>query len=379
MTHYVTFPEGIPEAPIENLVLNLVDQAGDAGAVSRLVSQALAPLDGSPAALFDTDPLLDYRAQRPWVNFDNGKLVGLWHDGLVLSHARDMEGNAFLHLHGMEPDFHWEALVADMLDIVERFGVRHLYSFAAIGSSTPHTRPADMIVRHSSVKSDPEVLEANFWFQSSFADFVEFQTSRLDLEMTNVAVRVPMYLAGHHYSAGAAGALRMVGSISGLKFPVGDLDQDSAQQHEELEELMKQNEELQNLISALESDYDAEGPSRGFIAAPQEVLTVPSVDEIGKAAEQFLAQVETAASPARADQYDPQGLIRRIAKFRKSDSLQDSVVVAPDSSEQDPARPRRGKHARPVEELPVEELPVEESPVEDRPVDESEQSPADES
>lgn len=318
MAHYVSFPDEVPEGPIENLVINLVDPATDAGAVSRLIAHSLAPLDGQPAALFDTDPLMDYRAQRPWVNFEDGKLVGLWRDGLVLSNARDMEGQPFLHLHGMEPDFHWEALVSDMLDIVERFGVRHIFAFTAIGSATPHTRPADMVVRSSDPDTNPEVLEANFWFQSSFADYLEFQTSRLDLGMTNVAVRVPMYLVGHHFSAGAAGVLKMVSSLSGLRLPVGDLEQDSAGQVEELAELMEQNEELKGMIAALENDYDQEGATQGFVTAPEMELAVPSVDEIGRAAEQFLAQADvTLPNPAETDQYDPQGLIQRIAEFRQ--------------------------------------------------------------
>lgn len=327
MSYYVSFPSEKPSEPIEDLVMNLVDPATDAGAVARLISQALSAQHGDPAGLFDVDPLVDYRAVRPWLNYKNGHLAGMWRDGILLSHARDMEGKEFLHLHGQEPDFHWDALVSDMLDVVERFGVRNVYSFTAIGSLTPHTRPADMLVRSRETEPDSEVLQADFWFQSSFADYLEYQASRLDLHMTNIAVRVPMYLAAHHYSAGAAGALNMVTSLSGLRLPVGDLEQDASRQQEELVQLMAQNDDLAGLIHGLEKDYDDKGGTPGFVSAPQSEFVVPSLDEIGRAAEQFLAQMGDSeelyhrrdTGAYNQEQYDPQGLLRRINELRDFD------------------------------------------------------------
>ena len=288
MPNFVSFPADAPDTPVDHLVMNLVDPATDAGAVARLVSQSLEPQRGEAAALFHSDPLIDYRASRPWMNFKDGRLAGIWNDGIVLSHARDMEGKPFLHLHGQEPDFHWEALCDDMMEIAERFGVRRIFSLTAIGSATPHTRPADMLVRSTAPDPEKETLQADFWFQSSFADFVEYHIARTDLEMTNIAVRVPMYLAGHHYSAGALGALTMMASLSDLRLPFGDLEQDAAKQSEEFSVLMGNNEELAHIIQ----DYDESGVTPGFVKAPQSEFVVPSLDEIGRAAEQFLAQMD---------------------------------------------------------------------------------------
>jgi hypothetical protein len=346
VSNYVSFPSEQPDAPVEYMVMNLVDPATDAGAVARLVSQALAPQHGEPAALFNVDPLVDYRAMRPWLNFKDGQLQGIWRDGILLSHARDMEGKAYLHLHGQEPDFHWDALVADMLDIVARYGVRHIYSFTAIGSPTPHTRPVDMLVRSSKPNASQETLHADFWFQSSFADYFEYQTSRVDLEMTNIAVRVPMYLVGHHYSAGAVAALNMVTSISGLRLPVGDLEQDAASQQEELSELMNQNEDLTNLVHSLEKDYDEKGGTPGFVTAPRADFVVPSLDEIGRAAEQFLAQVDAPeGTPAYTpEQYDPQGLTARLNALRERKA---GGTVPPFEVHNEGRARKRGKHAYP--------------------------------
>ena len=315
MGHFVSFPEAEGPERVERLVLNLVDPAVDAGAVGQLISLSLSPLDGGAAALFNSDPLIDYRSQRPLMNYKDGRLVDMRRSGIVLSHASDVEGQPFLHLHGAEPDFQWDALLADMIDIIERFGVKSTFSFTAVPSATPHTRPADMVVRTADKRED-QVFEADFWFTASFADYVEFHTAKLGISHTNVAVRVPVYLAGDRYFTGAAGALGLTSSLSGLYFPLGDLEQAAAEEVEAYSSAIEGNEELAQFIDKLEKDYDANGSVRGYVTAPKPELRVPTVDEIGRAAEQFLAGVSSPRASASEKTFDPQGLLRKMERYQ---------------------------------------------------------------
>lgn len=315
MGHFVSFPEAEGPERVERLVLNLVDPAVDAGAVGQLISLSLSPLDGGAAALFNSDPLIDYRSQRPLMNYKDGRLVDMRRSGIVLSHASDVEGQPFLHLHGAEPDFQWDALLADMIDIIEKFGVKSTFSFTAVPSATPHTRPADMVVRTADKRED-QVFEADFWFTASFADYVEFHTAKLGISHTNVAVRVPVYLAGDRYFTGAAGALGLTSSLSGLYFPLGDLEQAAAEEVEAYSSAIEGNEELARFIDKLEKDYDANGSVRGYVTAPKPELRVPTVDEIGRAAEQFLAGVSSPRASASEKTFDPQGLLRKMERYQ---------------------------------------------------------------
>ncbi len=313
MGHFVSFPEAEGPERVERLVLNLVDPAVDAGAVGQLISLSLSPLDGGAAALFNSDPLIDYRSQRPLMNYKDGRLVDMRRSGIVLSHASDVEGQPFLHLHGAEPDFQWDALLADMIDIIEKFGVKSTFSFTAVPSATPHTRPADMVVRTADKRED-QVFEADFWFTAGFADYVEFHTAKLGISHTNVAVRVPVYLAGDRYFTGAAGALGLTSSLSGLYFPLGDLEQAAAEEVEAYSSAIEGNEELAQFIDKLEKDYDANGSVRGYVTAPKPEMRVPTVDEIGRAAEQFLAGVSSPRASASEKTFDPQGLLRKMER-----------------------------------------------------------------
>mgnify|MGYP000845838720 FL=1 len=316
MGHFVSFPEGEGPERVERLVLNLVDPAVDAGAVSQLISLSLSTLDGGAAALFNSDPLIDYRSQRPLMNYKDGRLVDVRRSGIVLSHASDVEGQPFLHLHGAEPDFQWDALLTDMIDVIEKFGVKSTFSFTAIPSATPHTRPADMVVRAAGHREGHPVFEADFWFAASFADYLEYHTAKLGISHTNVAVRVPVYLAGDRYFTGAAGALGLTSSLSGLYFPLGDLEQAAAEEVEAYASVIEANEDLAQFIDKLEKDYDANGAVQGYITAPKPEMRVPTADEIGKAAEQFLAGVASPRASASEKSFDPQGLLRKIERYQ---------------------------------------------------------------
>ena len=351
MPRFASFAEDVTEQ-VDTLVVTLIDPGSDPGHLTRLIDMSLSALDEKPAVRFDVDPLMDYRASRPLLNFSKGRIVGMGREDMVISLSRDMSGQPFLRLHGLEPDFHWDSLVSDMFDIVDHFSLSSIYSFTAVGAPIPHTRPADMIVR-TTVDNRHPALDADFWFPASFASYFEFHAGKIGLDMTNVAVRVPIYLAAHHYPAGAASALSMVSSMSGLSFPLGDLTRDGEEQKANLAAMMDENKELEGIISAFEKDYDMGAMTEGFVRAPQTELSVPTIEEIGRAAELFLEQVDSASAgpiSAVSDSFDPQGLFSRIKRYREGQKREagqvrqpgDTMTSLSDTSD----KPRRkGKHS----------------------------------
>lgn len=351
MASFASFAEDVTEG-VDTLVVTLIDPGSDPGHLTRLIDMSLSSLDEKPAVHFDVDPLMDYRASRPLLNFSKGRLVGMGREDMIISLSRDMSGQAFLRLHGLEPDFHWDGLVSDMFDIVDYFSISSIYSFTAVGAPIPHTRPADMIVRTTG-KNNQHALDAEFWFPASFASYFEYHAGKVGIDMTNVAVRVPIYLAPHQYPAGAVSALSMVSSMSGLSFPLGDLTRDSEEQNTNLATMMENNSELENIIFAFEKDYDSGALAEGFVRAPQTELSVPTIDEIGKAAELFLEQADSASAASISSlsaSFDPQGLFSRIERYREGKeqtarSRQNPSDKRTSVSEKTETPRRKGKHS----------------------------------
>ena len=97
----VDVPTGLP------LVAGLTGFADAGGAVTQLGGYLLTTLDDRRRE-FDVDELLDYRARRPTILFEQDHLSDYRPATLSLDLAHDEIGQPFLLLTGFEPDFQWE-------------------------------------------------------------------------------------------------------------------------------------------------------------------------------------------------------------------------------------------------------------------------------
>ncbi|WP_375407171.1 PAC2 family protein, partial [uncultured Amnibacterium sp.] len=133
-------PQGLP------LVAGLTGFADAGSAVQQLgeyFADTSAPV---PVAVFDDDELLDYRARRPVIDFDEDHIASFTPLSLVLSLCRDDIGRPFLLLSGYEPDFQWNRFAAAVISLIDRFGVTSTTWVQSIPMPVPHTRPLQVTV-----------------------------------------------------------------------------------------------------------------------------------------------------------------------------------------------------------------------------------------
>ncbi len=129
----------VGDAPV---MVQLVHGFVDAGSAGQIAAEHLVERF-APRRLvtFDVDELVDYRSRRPAMTFDQSTWNDYDEPVLAIDVLRDREGAPFLLLHGVEPDIRWEAWVAAVRQVVERFGVRLVVGLHGIPMGVPHTRP----------------------------------------------------------------------------------------------------------------------------------------------------------------------------------------------------------------------------------------------
>ncbi|BDZ46813.1 hypothetical protein GCM10025866_27220 [Naasia aerilata] len=135
-----------------DLVAGLTGFADAGAAVTQLGRYLVDTIETTEIAVFDNDALLDYRARRPTILFDQDHLAEYSPPRLVLSLAKDELGKSFLLLTGYEPDFQWHRFADALLGLMERFGVSATTWVHAIPMPVPHTRPMKVTV--SGTRSD---------------------------------------------------------------------------------------------------------------------------------------------------------------------------------------------------------------------------------
>ncbi|MDR6939014.1 PAC2 family protein [Arcanobacterium hippocoleae] len=273
------------------LIINTLDSLTAAGQVTQALDATISDLDSVKIGTFPADELFDFRAQRPIVNYRDGKLESLVQPELRLSLVTDIEGENFLYLSGQEPDYRWESVSRALLDVINRFKIADVISFSAMPATIPHTRPADMLLRSTQLRENVKYVPGKAVHPGSLSDYFEFYAGKHGVSVTNVRVRVPFYLVqiGEPFLSGALAAVRMTADLGGPKLPVGDLEQFAERALVTYGELIEQNPDLNDLITMLEREYDANPSEQAFATSDTELMQVPSMEEIGRAAEKFLA------------------------------------------------------------------------------------------
>jgi predicted ATP-grasp superfamily ATP-dependent carboligase len=262
--------------------------AGSAG--STLVDHLLERYDHRVIARFDIDDMLDYRARRPamvyatdrWEDYDRPELaVHLMHDAI---------GTPFLLLTGPEPDRRWEAVVAAVTSLVERWGVRLTIGFHGIPMGVPHTRKLHVI----SHATRPELVTDKSPFNriqvpGHLSALLELRLGEAGHDAMGFAAYVPHYLAQATYPTAAIGILDALMKSTGLAVDASALNEAAKRTDAEITRQVAESAEVAEVVAALEQQYDS------FTRSTENLLVsegeeVPSADELGAELERFLAE-----------------------------------------------------------------------------------------
>ncbi|MFC6355678.1 proteasome assembly chaperone family protein [Luethyella okanaganae] len=289
---YILTPDaaGVPEGL--HIVAGLTGFADAGGAVSQFTEYLLNTLESVVVAEFDPDILLDYRARRPIIYFDQDHLTGYQPPSLRLYLAKDELGQPFLLLSGFEPDFQWERFSRAVIDLVERFSVATTTWVHAIPMPVPHTRPIGVTVsgNRSELTESMSVWRPHTQVPANALHLVEYRLQQLGHPTVGFVLLIPHYLSDTEYPSAAIAALESVSAATGLIFPTDRLREQGREFVAKIDEQVADNGELARLVGTLEERHDSymQGTT---LRSPltDEDGELPSADEIAAELEKFLA------------------------------------------------------------------------------------------
>lgn len=278
-------PQGLP------LVAGLTGFADAGSAVQQLgeyFADTSAPV---PVAVFDDDELLDYRARRPVIDFDEDHIASFTPLSLVLSLCRDDIGRPFLLLSGYEPDFQWNRFAAAVIGLIDRFGVTSTTWVQSIPMPVPHTRPLQVTVggTRQDLIDSMSAWRPTTRAPSNVLHLVEFRLAELGRDVAEFVLLIPHYLADTELPAAVSKGLEAVSAATGLLFTVDPVRDRSRDFFARVDEQVGANEELAGLVRTLEERHDAYmagNPMRSPLMDGEG--EVPSADELAAELEKFL-------------------------------------------------------------------------------------------
>ncbi len=293
--HLVAVDEaGVTSMPIAETGADTAGTA-DSGPLDGPAALDADPAVGPVVATFDVDELHDYRARRPPMSFVQDHYAGYEAPRLLVRLLRDSGGTPYLLLHGPEPDTRWEAFSQAVREVVERFEVTRVVGMGSVPMAVPHTRP--ITVTHHANR--PELVTGHSpWrgelrIPGSAQALLEVRLGEWGHDALGFVAHVPHYLSQRDYPQAAVTLLEQVEKSGRLTVSLDALRSQAEQRESEIDHYLTKNEEVGEVVAALERQYDAferAEESGSNLLAPDRPL--PTGEEIGQEFERFLAGLE---------------------------------------------------------------------------------------
>ncbi len=273
------------------LVIALTGFTDAGSAVSGLIEYLREELESQTLAEFENDILLDYRARRPLVTFDEDHLTDWTPQRLELTLTTDVLGQPFLLLSGYEPDFAWNAFADAIVALARNLAVSSVTWVHSIPMPVPHTRPVPTTVSgtRDELTAAHSVWRPRTQVPGTVAHLLELRLTDAEVPVAGFTLLVPHYLADSEYPAAILAALDSITVATGRVFSGDDLRDQNREYLDKVAEQVAGNDELTAMLHGLEERYDSY--MAGSTQARPIIHTgdLPSADELAAELERFLA------------------------------------------------------------------------------------------
>jgi hypothetical protein len=207
------------------LMIVAFDAWVDAGSAATSAAELLAE-GGEPIADIATDELYDYRSRRPTLHIDDGRLVAADWPRLAVLHRRFAERDALI-LTGPEPDYRWQELSADLVELAQQLGVREWLTLGSIPAAVPHTRPVTIL----GIASEDGLLRGGvepgpigaMQVPAAAVSIIDLAVAEAGIPTLGYFAQVPHYVNGE-YPAAAVALVRALEPHVGEAIPTSMLE-----------------------------------------------------------------------------------------------------------------------------------------------------------
>jgi proteasome assembly chaperone (PAC2) family protein len=255
------------EPPLQapSLVIGFAGWANAASLSIEVVSQlqsllgtdAIGTLE-APECYVITNPSL---AHRPIATIRGGVVEELRLPTMEV-HALQGAGTQpeLLLIQGLEPDLHWQEYIEALWSLINRFGVRRVYTIGSYYDQIPHTRPPHVSAAVSDVHLKAVLRSQHVEFTSyegptSIQTFLLYTCQQRQIEGVSLWGGVPPYLQGS-YPRGVVRILSVLSKLIDCGIDSSALQSWVSEFESVLQQQMAKNDELQAFIKQLETAYD---------------------------------------------------------------------------------------------------------------------------
>ena len=188
------------------LMIVAFDAWVDAGSAATAAVTLLAE-GAQPVAGLETDGLYDYRARRPTLHIEDGRMRSLDWPRLEVLHRHFTRRDVLL-LTGPEPDYRWQELSRELVMLAQDLGVSEWMTLGSIPAAVPHTRPVSILGITSADGLLKGGIEAgpigSMQVPAAAVSVIDLAGAEAGIPTFGYFAQVPHYISGEYPAAAVA-------------------------------------------------------------------------------------------------------------------------------------------------------------------------------
>lgn len=241
--------------------------AGEAatGVINHLLSTLSSDCD-SPEfapeliAEVDSEDFYDFQVNRPLIFVDDSMIRSLTWPGVQIFGLRNPTGERdFVVVRGVEPSMRWRGFASQLLDLADDLEVELVITLGSMLADTPHTRaiPVSGTGAHPDIAARLGVEVSRYEGPTGILAVIQDGCVRRGIDAVALWAAVP------HYANASPSPKATLALVNGLEdfleinLPQGDLHEEARKWEKSINEMVKEDSDIEEYIKTLEESKDA--------------------------------------------------------------------------------------------------------------------------
>lgn len=241
--------------------------AGEAatGVINHLLSTLSSDCD-SPEfapeliAEVDSEDFYDFQVNRPLIFVDDSMIRSLTWPGVQIFGLRNPTGERdFVVVRGVEPSMRWRGFASQLLDLADDLEVELVITLGSMLADTPHTRaiPVSGTGAHPDIAARLGVEVSRYEGPTGILAVIQDGCVRRGIDAVALWAAVP------HYANASPSPKATLALVNGLEdfleinLPQGDLHEEAREWEKSINEMVKEDSDIEEYIKTLEESKDA--------------------------------------------------------------------------------------------------------------------------
>ncbi len=209
----------------------------------------------------DSEDYYDFQVNRPLIVVDGSMIRSLTWPGLQIFGLRNPDGeNDFVLVRGVEPSMRWRSFASELLDLADDLEVELVITLGSMLADTPHTRaiPVSGTGAHPEIATRLGMEVSRYEGPTGILAVIQDGCVKRGIDAIALWAAIPHYASATPSPKATLALLNGIEDFLEINLPHGSLPELAAQWENAVNEMVKEDSDIEEYIKSLEESKDAD-------------------------------------------------------------------------------------------------------------------------